>query len=57
MTTEGQTASESGHGFSPPLLERKWRLPIAYGSIATAALGIDLALILASATFADTIYH
>ena len=57
MTTEGQTASESGHGFSPPLLERKWRLPIAYGSIATAALCIDLALILASATFADTIYH
>ena len=36
---------------------RRWRLPIAYGSIASAALGVDLALILGSATFAEAIYH
>ena len=36
---------------------RRWRLPIAYGSIASTALGIDLALILGSATFAEAIYH
>src|SRR6202020_2608374 len=36
---------------------RRWRLPIAYGSIAWTALGLDLALILGSATFAETMYH
>jgi hypothetical protein len=63
MTTESQTAPESASGFGGasgrPLLAsgRRWRLPIAYGSIASVALGLDLALILGSATFAETIYH
>ena len=63
MTTESQTAPESASGLAGasgrPLLAsgRRWRLPIAYGSIASAALGLDLALILGSATFAETVYH
>src|SRR5277367_5330515 len=63
MTTESQTAPESASGLagasSRPLLAsgRRWRLPIAYGSIASVALGLDLALILGSATFAETVYH
>jgi putative colanic acid biosynthesis UDP-glucose lipid carrier transferase len=61
--TESQTASESASGLagatSRHLLARggRWRLPIAYGSIASTALGLDLALILGSATFAEAIYH
>ena len=63
MTTESQTAPESASGLpgasSRPLIARgrHWRLPIAYGSIAATALGLDLALILGSATFAEAIYH
>src|SRR6202050_4634380 len=63
MTSESQTAPESARalaGRSPgPLLARgrRWRLPIAYGSIASVALCIDLALILGSATFAEAVYH
>jgi putative colanic acid biosynthesis UDP-glucose lipid carrier transferase len=63
MTTETQTAPESAHGLTgasnPPVLAqgRRWRLPIAYGSIASVALGVDLALILGSATFAEAVYH
>jgi Undecaprenyl-phosphate glucose phosphotransferase len=63
MTTESHTAPGSGSRLpgasGRPLLgqARRWRLPIAYGSIASAALGIDLALILGSATFAEAIYH
>ena len=63
MTTESQTAAESasalGGASGRPLLAsgRRWRLPIAYGSIASVALGLDLALILGSATFAETVYH
>src|ERR1700729_924992 len=63
MTTESQTAPESASGVDGasgrPLLAsgRRWRLPIAYGSIASVALGLDLALILGSATFAETVYH
>ena len=63
MTTESQTAPESASGLGGasgrPLLAsgRRWRLPIAYGSIASVALGLDLALILGSATFAETVYH
>src|SRR6202789_1326072 len=63
MTTESQTAPESVSGLaganSPTLLAggRRWRLPIAYGSIASVALGVDLALILGCATFAETVYH
>jgi len=63
MMTDTQTAPESATGVAgasgSPLLagERRWRLPIAYGSIASAALAIDLALILGSATFAEAAYH
>src|SRR5271156_2780682 len=63
MTTDSQTAPESASGLAGasgrPLIARgrRWRLPIAYGSIASTALGIDLALILGSATFAEAIYH
>ena len=63
MTTESQTAPESASGLpgagGRPLIAggRRWRLPIAYGSIASTALALDLALILGSATFAETIYH
>src|ERR1700723_70611 len=63
MTTESQTALESASGLGGasgrPLLAsgRRWRLPIAYGSNAAVALGLDLALILGSATFAETVYH
>ncbi len=35
----------------------RWRLPIPYRAIASTALGVDLALILISATFAQAIYH
>src|SRR5277367_623413 len=63
MTTDGQIAPESS-----PALGRargrarlapgsRWRLPIAYRAIASTALGVDLALILASATCAQAIYH
>ena len=63
MTTESRIAPESATGLagprSRPLLARgsRWRLPIAYRAIASTALGVDLALILASATFAQAIYH
>src|SRR5271154_6298827 len=63
MTTESQIAPEATSGLagasSRQLLarERRWRLPIAYGSIASTALGVDLALILGSATFAEAVYH
>ena len=63
MTTDSQTAPESASGLGAasgrPLLAsgRRWRLPIAYGSIASVALGVDLALILGCATFAETVYH
>ncbi len=63
MTTESQTAPELASRLAGAnnrrLLARGrgWRLPIAYGSIAATALGIDLALILGSATFAEALYH
>ena len=63
MTTETHIASESATGLAGPggrtLRARgnRWRLPISYGAIAATALGVDLALILASATCAETIYH
>jgi hypothetical protein len=63
MTTDTQIAPDP----SPPLagarnhtlIDRgnRWRLPIAYRAIASTALGVDLALILASATGAEAIYH
>ncbi len=63
MTTESQIAPESATGLSGAsgraLTARgsRWRLPIAYGAIASTALGVDLALILGSATIAEVIYH
>src|SRR3984957_1005013 len=62
MTTESQTAPESASGLGGasgrPLLTsgRRGSLPIAYGAIASVAVGLDLALILGSATFAGTGY-
>jgi putative colanic acid biosynthesis UDP-glucose lipid carrier transferase len=60
--TEGQTAPESAAGLaatSGGLTARssRWRLPITYGAIASTALAVDLALILASATVAEAVYH
>jgi Undecaprenyl-phosphate glucose phosphotransferase len=61
MTTETQIAPESATGLARnrALLARgsRWRLPISYRAIASTALGVDLALILASATCAQAIYH
>ena len=63
MTTDSQTAPESAAELAAAsgervfARERRWRLPIAYGSIASTALGLDLALILGSATFAEAVYH
>ena len=63
MTTDSQTAPElaaelaAASGERVFARERRWRLPIAYGSIASTALGLDLALILGSATFAEAVYH
>ena len=36
---------------------RRWRLPFAYRAIPVTALGIDLALIVASAVGAEVLYH
>ena len=63
MTTETHIAPESASGLAGPgsrmLLApgSRWRLPIPYRAIAATALGVDLALILASATCAEAIYH
>jgi Undecaprenyl-phosphate glucose phosphotransferase len=63
MTTESQIAPESptalaGTNGRAALGEgTRWRLPITYRAIASTALGVDLALILASATCAEAIYH
>ncbi len=62
MTTETRIAREPASGLARPggrtlPRESRWRLPLAYGSIASVALGVDLALILASATCAEAIYH
>lgn len=63
MTTEGQIAPESATGLAGtsrgPFIApaSRWRLPIAYGSIASTAFCVDLALILGSATIAEVIYH
>ena len=63
MTTETQIAPEPATGLagsnSRPFIApgSRWRLPISYRGIASTALGVDLALILASATCAEAIYH
>ena len=63
MTSETRISPDSaarldGSG-DRTLLDRgtRWRLPIPYRAIASTALGVDLALILISATFAQAIYH
>ena len=62
MTTESQTAPKP----ASPLAKgraglrdeaKRWRLPIAYRAIGPTALGIDLALIMGSATLAEAVYH
>ena len=40
-----------------PSGQRRWRLPFAYRTIPAIALGIDLALIVASAIGAEMLYH
>src|SRR5579871_556602 len=63
MTTETRISPDSARGLDraggPALLDRgtRWRLPIPYRAIASTALGVDLALILISATLAQVIYH
>ena len=63
MRTDSQTARETvavalrGEGRRAMDDAKRWRLPIAYRAIAATALGVDLALILASATCAEAIYH
>ena len=57
--TESRTAPESAPSLSEAGVSRRsrWRLPIAYRAIAPTALAVDVALILASATVAQAIYH
>jgi Undecaprenyl-phosphate glucose phosphotransferase len=63
MSTDSQTAPESATGLAGPVSRvlsgpgNRWRLPITYGAIASTALGVDLALILGSATVAEVVYH
>jgi hypothetical protein len=63
MTTDTHISPKSATGLPGPggrtLLARgnRWRLPIAYRAIAATALCLDLVLILASATFAEALYH
>ena len=60
MRTDTEAAPESslrGANQIPSHLTRRWRLPIAYRAIPATALGIDLALIVASAIGAEVLYH
>ena len=63
MTTDTHIAPEPAPGLARPgggallVRESRWRLPISYGAIASTALCIDLALILASAACAEALYH
>jgi Undecaprenyl-phosphate glucose phosphotransferase len=63
MTTDSQIAPESSPALGAARRrerlapEGRWRLPIAYRAIASIALGVDLALIMLSATCAEAIYH
>jgi Undecaprenyl-phosphate glucose phosphotransferase len=62
MSTDSEAAPESvsslpGANRIPSDLARRWRLPIAYRAIPGTALGIDLALIVASAIGAEVLYH
>jgi Undecaprenyl-phosphate glucose phosphotransferase len=62
MRTDSQAAPDSAP--SLPLASQgrgdrtgRWRLPIAYGAIPATALAIDVAIIVASAIGAESIYH
>jgi len=62
MRTDSETASKvapslPGVHHAPAGVARRWRLPIAYRAIPAAALGIDIALIVASAVGAEVLYH
>ena len=63
MTTDSQIAPESSPALGGARRRARlapgsrWRLPIAYRAIASTALGVDLALILLSATCAEAAYH
>src|SRR5208283_1303212 len=62
MRTDSEAAPESlsslpGANQAHSGVARRWRLPIAYSAIPGVALGIDLALIVASAVGAEVIYH
>jgi Undecaprenyl-phosphate glucose phosphotransferase len=63
MTTDSPTAPKSSRAMAGPGSDGfarqsgRWRLPIAYSSLSSAALIIDLLLILGSATCAEAIYH
>ena len=60
MRSESEAAPQTSGSFTgaprEPLM-RSWRLPIAYGAIPAAALGIDLALIVGSAFAAEALYY
>ncbi len=60
MRSDSKAASEPARSFTSAARAspaRRWRLPIAYRGIPQAALGIDLALIAASAFGAEALYH
>src|SRR5271167_2452375 len=62
MRTDSEAAPESVSSLRvanqiPSGLTRRWRLPITYRAIPATALGIDLALIVASAIGAEVLYH
>jgi len=62
MTTDTEVATEPARRLATTALsrtsaDRRWRLPVAYRSIPTIALAIDLALIVMSAISAEFLYH
>ncbi len=59
MRSDSEVAPESAASFTrvSPASPRHWRLPIAYRAIPAVALGIDIALIAASALSAEALYH
>jgi len=60
MRSDSKAAPESVRSFNRAAHEasaRRWRLPIAYRAIPRVSLGIDVALIAASAFGAEALYH
>ena len=62
MRTDTEVAPKPARSLSSataarPVGDRRWRLPIAYRSIPTIALAIDLAIIVLSAITAEFLYH